>query len=107
MWLAVVRDVAIVLLALESIIIGALLAMMLLQLRKLVSLLREEIAPMLRSANETVNTVHGTADFLSQTLVQPVIKVGSFSAGTLQALRSLFFIRRKLHRPEDDEGNGS
>ncbi len=107
MWLSVVRDVAIVLLALESIVIGILLALMLLQLRKLVSLLRSEVVPMLDSAQETVTTVHGTATFLSKTLVQPVIKVSSFSAGTLQAIRSLLFIRRKIRNPEEDESGGS
>jgi hypothetical protein len=107
MWLTVVRDLAIVLLALETIVIGILLALMLLQLRKLVSLLRDEVKPMLEEANRTVNTVHGTASFLSKTLVEPVIKVSSFSTGTLQALRSLLFIRRKIRGPlGGDEDSG-
>lgn len=107
MWLTVVRDLAIVMLALESIVIGILLALMLLQLRKLVSLLRDEVKPMLKEANQTMNTVHGTASFLSKTLVEPVIKLSSFSTGTLQALRSLLFIRRKIRGPlEGDEDSG-
>ena len=62
MWLAVLRDAAIVLLAILSIVIGVLLALMLLQIRSLIRLLREEIAPMLAAANETMSTVQGTTD---------------------------------------------
>jgi len=96
MWLAGVRDIAIVLLALESVVIGILLAVMLLQLRKLIRLLREEIAPLLDSANETLHTVKGTTTFVSQNVVNPLIKASSYSAGALQTLRSLFFIGHKL-----------
>ena len=107
MWLAAVRDAAIVLLAIESVVIGILLALMLVQIRKLVALLRDEIAPILDSANETVSTVQSTTDFVSQTVVEPLIKVRSYSAGTLQALRSLLFIGRKVRgRASDDPGDG-
>ena len=108
MWLADVRDAAIVLLALESVIIGVLLALTLAQIRKLVRLLREEIAPMLNSASETLETVTGTTTFVSQAVVSPLIKVTSYSAGTLQALRSLLFIGRRVRRrASDDRGDGS
>jgi len=104
MWLTVVRDVAIVLLALESVVVGVLLALTLAQVRNLVRLLREEIAPMLTSAGETMNTVNGTATFVSKTVVTPLIKATSYSTGTLQALRSLLFIRRKVGGHASDEG---
>jgi hypothetical protein len=96
MWLAGIRDAAIVLLAVESVIIGILLALTLLQIRKLVCLLREEIAPMLDAAHETLGTVQGTTKFVSKNVVHPLIQVSSVSAGTLQALRSLFYIGRSL-----------
>lgn len=96
MWLAGIRDVAIVLLALESLVIGVLLALTLIQIRKLVRLLREEIAPMLDAASQTLDTVNGTASFVSQNVVTPLIKVSSYSAGAVQTLRSLFLIGRKL-----------
>ena len=108
MWLAVVRDAAIVLLALESVVIGVLLALTLAQIRKLVRMLREQIGPMLNSAGETLNTVGGTATFVSRTVVSPLIKATSYSAGTLQALRRLLFIGRKVgRRASADPGDGS
>jgi len=92
--LAAVRDIAIVLLALESIVIGVLLCLVLVQLRKLARLLREEIAPILDTTTEAVNTVHGTVDIVSQTVVNPLVKVKSFTTGTRAALRNLIFISR-------------
>jgi len=108
MWLTAVRDIAIVLLALESLVIGILLAVMLVQLRKLMRMLRDEIAPVLRSANDTVDTMRGTTHFLSQNLVEPAIKISSVSSGAWQAVRNLLFIRRRVGgRSSKDTLDGS
>ncbi len=98
MWLAALRDAAIVLLALLSIVIGILLALMLLQIRSLIRLLRDEIAPMLASANETLSTVQGTTNFVSRNVVRPVVQVSSYSSAALQVIRSLLYFRRGSRR---------
>ena len=103
--LAAVRDVAIALLALESVVIGVLLALVLLQLRKLVRLLRDEIAPILDSAGDTATAVHGTVDFVSQTVVDPLVKIHSYSTGVRQVLRSFFLVGRKI-KGHDSSGAG-
>ena len=97
MWLAALRDAAIVLLAFLSIVIGVLLILTLLQIRSLIRLLREEIAPMLASANEALSTVEGTAHFVQRSVVHPVVQVSSYSAATLQVVRSLLNLRRRPH----------
>jgi hypothetical protein len=106
MWLTAVRDVAIVLLALESIVIGVLLALMLLQLRKLARLLSEEIRPILNTTHETVDTVSRTTAFVSTNVVAPLIKAQSYTAGAKAALRNLFFIGRSV-RPRRSQTPGS
>ena len=83
--MATARDVAIIILALESIIIGILLAFLILQVRALVRFLREEIQPILDSVNETTSTVRGTTAFVSDTVVRPVMRV----AGLISALRRI------------------
>ncbi len=104
MWLTIVRDIAIVLLALETLVIGVLLAVTLVQIRSLARMLRNEVLPMLKSANDTVATVKGTSRFVSDQVVEPIIKVSSASAGTLQALRSLFNLKQSLrNRDHADE----
>lgn len=98
MWLAVVRDIAIVILALESIVIGALLVLTLLQIRTLVRILRDEIRPLLDSANQTMTTVKGTTQFVSKTVVNPLVRVTSYTTGTIQAVKSLFVIGQHVGR---------
>jgi len=109
MWLAAVRDAAIVILALESIVIGALMVLMLLQLRRLVKVLREEMAPLLDSANNTVRRVENTTQFVSASVVEPLVNLRSYTEGSLQAARNLLRIRRKLKAsdgPERANGGG-
>ena len=75
------RDVAIIVLALESIVIGGLIAFLIIQIQRLMKMMREEIKPILESTNETVSTVRGTTAFLSEHLVSPLVDVASFLSG--------------------------
>jgi amino acid permease len=61
--------------ALESFIIGLALIILIVQLATLINLLQNEIKPILNSTSETVNTLRGTATFLSDNLAEPVIKL--------------------------------
>lgn len=87
--MAFVRDLAIILLAIESLIIGVVLIVLIWEVRTLTKFLREEIKPILKSADETVRTVRGTTTFVSETVVNPVVRVSSVASGVLQALRIL------------------
>jgi hypothetical protein len=86
---AFVRDLAIILLAVESLVIGVVLIILVWEIRNLAKLLREEIKPILDSADETARTVRGTTVFVSDTLVNPMVRASSFAAGVVQALRIL------------------
>ena len=87
MLLESLRDIAIIILALESIIIGLVLVLVLLQLRSLARLLRDEIAPMLDSAEQTVTIVRGTADFVGDSVVRPVIRLASWGSAARRAVQ--------------------
>ena len=87
--MAVLRDLAIILLAVESLVIGVVLVVLIWEVRTLAKLLREEIKPILDSADETVRTMRGTTTFVSETLVNPVVRASSFASGVLHALRIL------------------
>lgn len=93
--MGVARDIAIIILAVESIIIGVLLAVLVIQVIRLVKLLREEVMPILNSTQETVSTVRGTASFVSDHLVQPMVKVSSYTAGARQAVSTLLGNRNR------------
>jgi hypothetical protein len=84
------RDIAIIVVAFESIVIGALLAVLVIQVIRLVVLLRDEVLPIIRSTQDTVGTVRGTATFVSDHVVQPVVTVASYTAGARKAASTLF-----------------
>jgi ABC-type methionine transport system permease subunit len=76
-----IRDIFIIFMALESFVIGLALIILIVQLASLINLIQNEIRPILNSTNETVNTLRGTAAFLSDNLAEPVIKVNAYIAG--------------------------
>lgn len=97
--MAAIRDVAIIILAFESILIGALLIILVIQVYLLVRLLKNEIRPIIDSTQETVGTVRGTASFVGDHLAKPMIEASSYASGVRQAVRALRSFRRKP-RPE-------
>lgn len=99
MTLGVVRDIAIIILALESIVIGIVLTVLLWQLRSLTRLLEQELKPMLDSMRETIGTVKGTTSLVSETIVSPAVKIGGFVAG----LRRTMEVLLSLKRPREGE----
>jgi len=74
------RDIFIIFMAFESILIGSALVILAIQLAVLINLLQNEIKPILDTTNETINTIRGTANFLSSNLVEPVIKLNEYVA---------------------------
>ncbi len=76
-----IRDIFIIFMAFESLIIGAALVVLIIQIASLLNLLQNEVKPILQSTSETVNTLRGTTEFLSENLVEPVIKLNSYLAG--------------------------
>jgi heme/copper-type cytochrome/quinol oxidase subunit 2 len=77
---AQIRDVFIIFMALESLVIGVALVILIVQLSTLINLLQNEIRPIINSTSETVNTLRGTAQFISEHLTEPVIKINQFMA---------------------------
>ena len=90
---AKVRDVFIIFMGLQSLFLGLTLIILIIQLARLINLLQNEIAPILESTNETVNTLRGMSEFLSDNLVEPVIKMNEHAAGITQALRIIGLVR--------------
>ena len=98
---SVLRDVAIVFVAFETLIVGALLAVLLLQVQSLVVLLRDEIKPMLEAANETLATVRGTTQFVSQNVVSPVMRWSGYLAGLRRVVQEIGGLRESVEQDSD------
>jgi hypothetical protein len=84
-----VRDIFIIFMALEFLLIGGVMIILIIQLARLTLLLQNEIKPILESTNETANTLRGTTAFLSEHLVEPVLKLNQYLAG-LNKILSFF-----------------
>ena len=81
-----VRDIFIIFMALESLVIGAALIILIVQIAVLTNLIQNEVKPILDSTNETVSTLRGTMRFMSDNLTEPVIKLNQYLAGIKTAL---------------------
>ena len=79
-----IRDIFIIFMAFESIVIGVALVVLVVQISTLINLLQNEVKPILKSTKETVDTLKGTTEFLSTNLVEPVIKLNGYLAGLKQ-----------------------
>ena len=88
--IAEVRDVVIILLATESLIIGGVTLFLLYQMIMLVTLLREELIPLIQSAQETVNSARGTTVYVSRKIVVPTAKAAT-TVARLQAMARVLF----------------
>ena len=89
-----IRDIFIIFMAFESLVIGAALVVLILQISTLINLLQNEIKPILDATNETVHTLRGTTAFLSESMAEPVIKLNASLAG-LQRIFELFGSKKK------------
>ncbi|MDQ3007147.1 MAG: hypothetical protein M3R47_17410 [Chloroflexota bacterium] len=89
-----IRDVFIIVVALESLVIGVAMVVLVLQLASLINLLQNEIRPILHTTTETVNTLRGTAEFLGESVVEPVIKLNGYMAGLYRMLE-LMGVKKK------------
>ncbi len=83
------RDISIILLAIESIIIGIILLLLLWQVRLLVLLLRDEVKPILKDTQDTTRTVRSTTQFVGARVAKPVVSTLSFFAGVRQVVRAM------------------
>ena len=73
--MATVRDIAIILLAIESMITGIVIIVLTWQVYRLTKTIRDELTPLIRDVDETVRMVKGTTSFVSDKVVTPAIKV--------------------------------
>ncbi|MCJ7660524.1 MAG: hypothetical protein MUO67_15355 [Anaerolineales bacterium] len=88
-----IRDIFIIFLSLEFLVLGLTMMILIVQLSTLINLLQNEIKPIIESTNETANTLRGTAVFISENLTEPVITLNEY----LSAFRQ-FFITIGLFR---------
>lgn len=83
------RDIAIIILAAESGLIGLALLVLIIQVARLINMLEFEVKPILISTSQTASTVRGTATFMSDHVVSPLIKASGWASGMASLARSM------------------
>lgn len=89
-----IRDIFIIFLSLEFLVLGLTMVILIVQLATLINLLQNELKPIIDSTNETANTLRGTAIFLSENLSEPVIKLNEYMSAIRQLLMTIGLFRK-------------
>ncbi len=89
-----IRDSLIIIVAFETFVVGVALIVLLVQLATLINLLQNEVRPILQATTDTLNTLRGTTEFLSESVVEPVIKLNGYMA-SLQRVLELMGVKRR------------
>jgi hypothetical protein len=89
------RDLAIVILAALFILVGLLMVVLAVLLIGLAAMIRGKLGPILDSARGTLTNIEGTSGFVSETVVQPIVRVASFAAGARRAMGILTGLSKK------------
>lgn len=92
----IIRDVVIIIMGLEFILIIVALAILILQIARLVNLLQNEVKPVLENTQTTVNHAKGTVEFVSTNVTAPIVKTGAFLAGAGVFIREFGGLRRAV-----------
>ena len=94
----IIRDTLIIVISLEFMLIIGSLAIVVLQIARLVLLLQNEVKPVLDNTKDAVNSAKGTVEFVGNNVTEPVVRVGSFLAGANVFVREVGGIRRAIRR---------
>ena len=97
-----IRNIFIVVIGLEGILIIGSISVLIVQVTRLVNMLKRDIKPVLTTAQETVNTAKGTVEFVGDNTVRPIIRTSAFLSGVGVVIRDVGGIRRAIRRTKQN-----
>ena len=102
------RDIAFIVMALETLIIMILVLIVVVLLFVVVVLIYDRVIPILEQMNKTVNTVvetahtvRGTTTFVGEKVVSPFIKASSYAAGAARIAKGIVDLWPRAKSPGD------
>ena len=90
-----IRDISLIITALELVITTAAFVVLCVQTAKLVNFLKYEISPILKTTEKTAKKLYGTASFLSDAAVEPTIEAASTFSGIKRAADTILSVFKK------------
>jgi hypothetical protein len=104
------RDIAFVVMALETLVLMVLVLIVIVLLAVLIVLVYDRVIPVLEQLNRTVNTVadtvhtvRGTTTFVSDKVVTPFIELSSYAAGAVRILKGILDLWPRGNRSNDQQ----
>jgi len=97
------RDLMIIFLALEGILVILALAILIIQIAQLVNIIQNEVQPILENTQDAVETANVTVRFVSKNVASPLIAFSGFFAGLSSLFSNLFGLRRAMRYSREDE----
>ncbi|MEP6986611.1 MAG: hypothetical protein ABI970_13480 [Chloroflexota bacterium] len=97
-----IRNIFMVVLGFEGILIIGSIAVLIVQITRLVNMLKRDVKPVLTTAQETVNTAKGTVEFVGDNAVRPIIRASAFMSGVGIVIRDVGGIRRAIRRTKQN-----
>ena len=90
-----IRDVTLIIFALETVVTATALVVLVVQLARLVNFLKFEVEPILNNTNKTVKKFSGTVSFLCDNAVEPTVNAASTLAGIKNAASGILSLFKK------------
>ena len=84
------RDLVIIVLALEMLVMGIAIIVVTVQLARLLHLIRHEIKPILEQASDTIVALRSFVRLVNDNVAAPVVKLGGTLAGAVRFLRIIW-----------------
>lgn len=97
-----IRNLFFIVIGIEGILIIGSIAVLIVQVTRLINMLKRDVKPVLTTAKETVDTAKGTVEFVGDNAVGPIIRAGGFMAGLGVVVRDLGGIRRAIRRTKQN-----
>lgn len=104
----IIRDLFIILLAMQGMVMALALVILILQLATLINLLQNEINPITRNLQDVSETLKGTSEFLSDNVTAPVIESKAVFSGLSTFFREVRGLRKAIrpnHQPSPGPGD--
>ena len=97
------RDILLVTLTVEGILIIGALATLITQTSRMINMLKKEVRPVIASVQETANLTKTTAEFVGHNLTEPIVRTGAFAYGVRVLIRDLAGIRRAIRHSSKEQ----
>ena len=98
-----IRNIFMVVIGIEGILIIGSIAVLIVQITRLVNMVKLDVKPVLTTAQETVNTAKGTVEFVGDNTVRPIIRTSAFLSGLSVVIRDVGGIRHAIRRTKNGQ----